>query len=368
MTAPNLYAVVTGGGTGGHVTPALAIADELVARGHPIETIRFVGASRGLESHLVPDAGYSIELFRLDGIQRSLAPRDVVRSIRAVGAFFRVLVACVRLLRRLRPAVVVGVGGYASAPCVLAGLITRTPTVIHEQNAVPGLVNRIAVRCGARPMAGFAIARWPRAVVTGNPVRAEIASIVRHPVSPPVVAVVGGSQGAGALNDVALGLYDRWRHRDDVAVHHIAGPKHFDQCTSRLGRLRRPDDRLAYELVAFEQDMARVYATSSLLLARGGATTIAEAAVVGIPAVFVPWSGSAEGQQTANASTMVEAGAAEMVADRDCDVTRVEPMLSNLLADPGRRAGMERAARAVGRPDAAQRLGAVIEELARVRA
>lgn len=367
MTAPNLYAVVTGGGTGGHVTPALAIADELVARGHPIDSIRFVGAARGIESRLVPDAGYSIELFRLDGIQRSLAPRAVLRSVRAVGAFFRVLVACVLLLRRLRPAVVVGVGGYASAPCVLAGLITRTPTAIHEQNAVPGLVNRIAVRCGARPMAGFAIARWPRAIVTGNPVRAEIVSVVRRPVSPPAVAVVGGSQGAGALNEIALGLYDRWRHREDVTVHHIAGPKHFDQVSSRLRELRRPDDRLAYELVAFEHDMAHVYSTSSLLLARGGATTIAEAAVVGIPAIFIPWSGSAEGQQTANAATMVEAGAAEMVADGDCEVARVEPMLSNLLADPQRRAAMERAARVAGRPDAAQRLGAAIEELARAR-
>lgn len=368
MTAPDVYAVVTGGGTGGHVTPALAIADELVARGHPRASLRFVGATRGLEARAVPDAGYAIELLPLDGIQRSLAPRDVLRTLRAVAAFVVALGRCVRLLRRLRPAVVVGVGGYASAPCVLAAILLRIPTVVHEQNAVPGLVNRIAVRCGARPMVAFAVARWPRAVVTGNPIRADVAAVVRHPTMPPVLSIVGGSQGAGPLNEVALGLYDCWRHREDVAVHHVAGPKHVGDCRARLLALRRPEDRLRYELVDFERDMAGLYAASSLLLARAGATTIAEAAAVGIAAVYVPWSGSAEGQQTANAQTMVECGGAEIVADDQCDVAHVEPLVASLLADPDRLLAMGAAARAVGRPDAATRLGALIEEAARVAA
>ena len=365
MTAPDVYAVVTGGGTGGHVTPALAIADELVARGHPRESIRFVGAARGLEARAVPDAGYAIELLRLDGIQRSFAPRDVFRSVRAVVAFLAALGRCVRLLRRLRPSVVVGVGGYASAPCVLAAVLVRIPTVVHEQNAVPGLVNRIAVRCGARPMVAFAVARWPRAVVTGNPISAAVTAVVRHPSLPPVLAIVGGSQGAGRLNEVALGLYDRWRDREDVAVHHVAGPKHIADCRERLLELRRPEDRLRYELVDFERDMPGLYAASSLLLARAGATTIAEAAAVGIAAVFVPWSGSAEGQQTANARTMVERGAAEIVADDECDVAHVEPRVGRLLTDPDRLLAMGAAARSVGRPDAATRLGALIEEAAK---
>ena len=368
MTDTHVYAVVTGGGTGGHVTPALAIADALVARGHSSDTIRFVGAARGLEARAVPDAGYQIELLRLDGIQRSYAPRDLLRSMRAVAAFLAALMRCVRLLRRLRPAVVVGVGGYASAPCVFAGLIARVPTMIHEQNAVPGLVNRIAVRCGARPMVGFAVRRWPRAVVTGNPIRIEISAVVRRPTKPPVVAIIGGSQGSGQLNDVALELYDRWRHREDVAVHHVAGPKHVAECRARLIALREPDDRLAYELVDFERDMARVYAASSLLLARGGATTIAEAAAVGIAAIYVPWSGSAEGQQIANARVMVAAGAAEMVTDQDCDLAHVEPAITRLLSDPDRLAAMGAAAQALGHPDAAARLGALIEEVAGVAA
>ena len=130
MTTVDVYAIITGGGTGGHVTPALAIADELVARGHAPASVRFIGAARGLEAVAVPAAGYEIDLLTLDGIQRSLAPRDIVRSVRAVIGFAGAFFSCLRTLGQLRPAVVVGVGGYASAPAVLAGLARRIPTVI----------------------------------------------------------------------------------------------------------------------------------------------------------------------------------------------------------------------------------------------
>jgi undecaprenyldiphospho-muramoylpentapeptide beta-N-acetylglucosaminyltransferase len=365
VTDAGVYAVITGGGTGGHVTPALAIADALVARGHDRDTIRFVGARRGLEARAVPAAGYAVELLTLDGIQRSLAPRDVLRSLRALLAFVRALGSCVGLLRRTRPAVVVGVGGYASAPCVLAARVLRLPTVVHEQNAVPGVVNRVAVRLGARPAVSFPTTRWRDAVITGNPVRADVAAVHRAPVAPPQLAVVGGSLGAGRLNDVALGLYDRWRARTDVAVRHVAGPRHADACRARLDALRRADDRLHYELVDFEDDMPGLYATSALVLCRAGATTVAEVAAVGIPAVLVPWSGSAEGQQGANAAALVEAGAGVVVADADCTVATIEPIVGPLLADPIRREAMADAARTVGRPDAAARVGALIEEQVR---
>ncbi len=336
MTAAAVHAVVTGGGTGGHVHPALAIADALVAEGHPRDAIRFVGARRGLEAGAVPDAGYRIELLTLDGIQRSLAPRALLRSARAVLLFLAAVVVCIRRLRRLRPGVVVGVGGYASAPCVIAARLARIPTVVHEQNAVPGLVNRLAVRCGARPAVSFAGSAWPEAVVTGNPVRAEIVAARHSPTAPPQLAVVGGSLGAGRLNEVALSLYDRWRDRDDVAVRHVCGPRHLDSCRVRLEVLRREGDRLRYELVGYEHDMAALYATSTLLLCRAGATTVAEAAAIGVGALYVPWSGAAEGQQEANATAMVAAGAGEMVLDAECTPAHVGTRLEELLGDPER--------------------------------
>jgi undecaprenyldiphospho-muramoylpentapeptide beta-N-acetylglucosaminyltransferase len=364
VTGGPVFAVITGGGTGGHVTPALAIADALVARGHPKGAIRFVGAARGLEARAVPAAGYAVELLALDGIQRSFAPRDLLRSLRAVVAFLRALGHCVRTLRRERPAVVVGVGGYASAPCVLAARLVRLPTVVHEQNAVPGLVNRIAVRLGARPAVAFPTRRWKHAVVTGNPIRHDVAATRWAPVSPPQLAIVGGSQGAGRLNDVALGLYDRWRARTDVAVRHVAGPKHVDGCRARLDALRRADDVLAFELVDFERDMPGLYARSALVLCRSGATTVAEVAAVGVPAVFVPWSGAAQDQQDANARVLVEAGAALVVGDADCTVATVEPIVGPLLVDTDRRTAMAAAAHTFGRREAAAGVCALIEECA----
>jgi len=365
VSGESVYAVITGGGTGGHVTPALAIADALVARGHARDAIRFVGAERGLEARAVPAAGYEVELLALDGIQRSFAPRALLRSLRAVVAFVGALGHCVRTLRRDRPRVVVGVGGYASAPCVLAARLLRLPTVVHEQNAVPGVVNRMAVRLGALPAVSFPGSHWKRALVTGNPIRADVAAASWHPTSPPQLAVVGGSLGAGRLNEVALGLYDHWRARTDVAIRHVAGPRNVDGCRTRLDALRRPEDRLAYELVDFEHDMPALYARSALVLCRSGATTVAEVAAVGVPAVFVPWSGAAEGQQDANAGALVAAGAALVVSDASCTVETVAPIVGALLDDPGRRDAMSAAARTLGRPDAAALVCALIEECAR---
>ncbi|MEP6624230.1 MAG: UDP-N-acetylglucosamine--N-acetylmuramyl-(pentapeptide) pyrophosphoryl-undecaprenol N-acetylglucosamine transferase [Acidimicrobiia bacterium] len=361
MTPGPVFALVTGGGTGGHVTPALAIADALVTRGHDRASIRFVGAARGLEANAVPDAGYEIELLALDGIQRSISPRAVLRSVRAVAAFVVASLRCLALVGRTRPAVVVGVGGYASAPLVLAARLRRVPTVVHEQNAVPGLVNRLAVRIGAHPAVSFAVADWPDAVDTGNPVRQTVRDVVREPVTPPLVAIFGGSQGAGRLNDLGLDLYDRWRDRDDIAVRHVAGPRHHGACIARLADLRRPDDRLRYEVVDFERDMAALYAAATLVVCRSGATTIAEVNVVGLPAVYVPWSGAAQDQQTANARAMVKAGAAELVSDADCDLVHVAPRVEALLADTDRRRAMATAAGTAGRPDAGDRIVDLIE-------
>ena len=150
-----MYALVAGGGTGGHVYPALALADALVARGHDRESIRFLGARRGLEARAVPDAGYAIDLLPARGLQRGVTPRHVVDNLRMIGAMTASMLGAVTLVRRLRPRVVVGVGGYASVPGVLAARLLRVPVVIHEQNAVPGLANKLAARLGARVAVSF---------------------------------------------------------------------------------------------------------------------------------------------------------------------------------------------------------------------
>lgn len=354
------FAMLAAGGTGGHLYPALALAEALTARGHPADSIRFVGARGKLEAHVVPAAGYSVELLTVQGLQRRLTPANVA-AVTDAG------VACLRavgLVRRYRPAVVVGFGSYAALPTVVAARMLGRPTVVHDRDAVAGLGNRIGVRLGATAATSLAETRLRGATVVGNPVRAELAELRRRPSSPPLVWCSGGSQGSATINRAVVSLYDRWRHRSDVAIRHVSGPGHYDQCARRLGELRRPDDRLSYDLIGYEDDVAGSLAAASLVVGRAGAGTVAELAVAGIPSVLVPLPGSPGDHQTANANALVARGAARLVPDAECDATTLDRELSALVSDSARLDEMGRCARALGRPDAAERLADLVEKVA----
>jgi UDP-N-acetylglucosamine--N-acetylmuramyl-(pentapeptide) pyrophosphoryl-undecaprenol N-acetylglucosamine transferase len=364
--ATTAYALVTGGGTGGHVYPALAVADELVRRGHPRDEIRFVGARRGIESVAVPAAGFVLDTLPGRGLRRRRTLAAARDNLLAVGGAARAVLAARRILRQARPRVVLGVGGYASLPCVLAARLQRIPTVIHEQNAAPGLANRLAVRLGATAAVSLPGTPLAGAVLTGNPVRRIIADVQRHPdPDRPVLLLFGGSLGAWRLNESALGLYDRWRARPDVVVVLITGRRDHTDCTRRLAELRRPDDQLAFALVEYEDHMEHQYERATVAVTRAGAVTVAELAVVGLPAVLVPLPGAPGDHQTRNAATVAAAGGAVVVPDAEANAERVATELDRLLADPGRLDGMSLAARTLGRPDAAARVATLVEETAR---
>jgi UDP-N-acetylglucosamine--N-acetylmuramyl-(pentapeptide) pyrophosphoryl-undecaprenol N-acetylglucosamine transferase len=355
------FAVITGGGTGGHVYPALALAAELVRRGHSRDAIRFVGARRGLEARVVPEAGYPIDLLPGRGFQRRLTPANLRSAWDTLVAFVRAR----RMIRRSQPRVVVGVGGYASLPTLLAARLRRVPAVVHEQNAAPGLANRIAVRVGATPAVSLPGTPLRGAIVTGNPVRDEIAATRRAPdVDSPLVTVFGGSLGSVRINEAALSLYDRWRGRSDVAVHHVAGPRNHDDCAGRLDALRRPGDTLPYELVGYEEHMEKLYTRTTVAVCRAGAVTVAELAAAGVPAVLVPLPGAPGDHQTRNAEALARADAGVLVPDRDCDGARLDAELTALLSDPARLESMAAAARRLARPDAAARLADLVQEVA----
>lgn len=351
--------------------PALAVADALVARGHPRPSIRFVGARRGLEATAVPAAGYTVELLPGRGLQRSIRPRAIVANVGAVVGLVSAFVGALRLIGRYRPGVVLGVGGYASFPCLVAARFRRIPVVVHEQNAAPGLANRWAVCLGARAAVSLPGTALRGAEVTGNPVRGAVLAVRRAPESsPPLVAVVGGSLGARRLNDAALELYDRWRDRDDVSIRHVAGPRGYDGCRERLRRLRVAADVLCYEIVRYEDDMPGLYGRAAVLVARAGAVTCAEVAVTGTPVVLVPLPNAPDDHQTRNAEALVDAGAAILLPDAELDGARLARELDALLAPPThggptRLDEMSRAARTVGRPDAADRVADLVEEAAR---
>jgi UDP-N-acetylglucosamine--N-acetylmuramyl-(pentapeptide) pyrophosphoryl-undecaprenol N-acetylglucosamine transferase len=352
------FAILAGGGTGGHVYPALSLAQELVGRGHDQSSIHFVGGKRGPEGRVVPDAGFTIDLLPGRGLQRRF-------TLANVGVVFETLVAFVRafgIVRRHRPRVVVGFGGYASLPCVVAAWFWRVPRVVHEQDSVIGLANRIGVRLGACVAASLPGVEGPDVVFTGNPVRAEFRDFVRDVQEPPLVAAFGGALGARSINRAAVGLYDRWRDRDDRAVHHVTGPRNEAECAAELRALRKDGDTLDYELVGYEAHMPELFARATVAVCRAGAGTVAELTAAGLPAVLVPLPGAPSDHQARNASTLADAGAAVVLVDADCDAPRLDAVLSELLAAPDRLAGMSGAARRLARPDAAARLADLIEE------
>jgi len=361
VNAGATFAVLAGGGTGGHVYPALALADELVARGHPPTSLRFVGGRRGIEGRVVAEAGYHIDLLPGRGLQRRL-------TLANVGAVWGAVVAAARawrIVRRARPSVVVGFGGYASLPTVAAARLSRLPAVVHEQDAVPGLANRIGIRLGARAAVSLPTAAVPGARLTGNPVRSAVAQAGRRPAEPPLVAVFGGSLGARSINRATLGLYDRWRHRRDVALRHVTGRRDFDECARRLAELRRPDDLLDHTMVPYEDHMELLLGRAALAVCRAGAGAVAELTAVGVPSVLVPLPGSPGDHQGRNAAALGEAGAAVVLPDAECDAERLDAVAGSLVSDPQARRRMEDAARSLGHPDAAARLADLVEEVAR---
>jgi UDP-N-acetylglucosamine--N-acetylmuramyl-(pentapeptide) pyrophosphoryl-undecaprenol N-acetylglucosamine transferase len=356
-----VYALVTGGGTGGHVYPGLALAEALVARGHARESVHWVGSAGKLEETAVPAAGFTIDVLPGRGLQRRLTVDNVgvvVNAIRATGM-------ALGIMRRRRPEVVVGVGGYASLPCLVAARLQRVPAVVHEQNAAPGLANRIAVRLGARPAVSLPGTPLPGAVVTGNPVRAAVVAVERHPAADrPLVAVFGGSLGARRINEAAAELYDLWRGRADVTVHHVSGAAGHDAAQAAFAAQRREGDALGYRLLRYEDRMPDLYAATTIAVCRAGATTVAELAAAGVPSVLVPLPGAPGDHQTRNAQALVDAGAAVLVPDAECTGARLAAELEPLLADPVRLEAMAAAARTLARPHAADDLAALVEATA----
>ena len=361
MSEP-VYALITGGGTGGHTYPAVAVAQELVRRGHPRESVRFIGGRRGIEGRVVPEAGFAIDLLAGRGLQRRLTIDNVAAIFGAISAFVR----AVLLVRKYRPRIVVGFGGYASLPCVAAARLWRVPTLIHEQDAAPGLANRIGVRLGAKSAVSLPGTPLPDATLTGNPVRDVIAAIERKPEwDPALLAVFGGAQGARTINRAAIGAYDRWRDRRDFTVRHVCGPKNLDECRAALDAQRRSGDVLAYELVGYEPHMEDLLARATFAVCRAGAGTVAELTVAGVPAVLVPLPGSPSDHQMRNAQTLEQAGAALVVRDEACDAQRLDEIVSELIVMPERLELMGNAAAKLARPDATARVADLVEEYAK---
>jgi undecaprenyldiphospho-muramoylpentapeptide beta-N-acetylglucosaminyltransferase len=368
--------VIAGGGTAGHVLPALAIGRALVARGQPADAIHFVGSRRGIEGRLVPEAGFSVTLLGGRGLARRLTPANVIANAGAVAGLLSAIVKATILIARLRPSVIVSVGGYASVPCVLAAVLFRVPLVIAEQNAVPGAANRLAARVARAAAVSFEGTALPRAVVTGNPVRPEVLETDRTPAGKEaaraklgiaadarVIAAFGGSLGSRRINDAVVELVSAWRDRGGVAVYHIVGQRDWPELSAAPPEL--PPSGLWYRQVPYEDHMPIVYAACDVAVCRAGASTVAELTAVGLPAILVPLPGAPGDHQTANARALSTAGAARLVPDAELNASRLAAELDALLGDPAGLDTMARAARQLARPEAAAAVAELAEEHAR---
>jgi UDP-N-acetylglucosamine--N-acetylmuramyl-(pentapeptide) pyrophosphoryl-undecaprenol N-acetylglucosamine transferase len=348
--------LIAGGGTGGHVFPALALAGE-IRRRRPDASIVFVGTARGLETTLVPKAGFPLELVRAKGLVGK-GWRARLEGLRALPLAF---LDSLRLLARHAPRAVVGVGGYASGPLVATAWARRIPTLIHEQNAIPGLTNRILARLARRIAVGTVrgAAALPGAIVTGNPVRPaffEIPSLVSRSKERRLrVLVVGGSQGAEILNRLMPAALARVAAKGIAFdVVHQAGKGRAGEVVTAYGKRGLSGDRAFVH--EFLDDMAAAYAAADLVVARAGAMSVAEVAAAGRPALLVPFAAATHGHQEANGRALESLGAAVVVTEAEATEESLAAALAGLLEDPLRLLAMGEAARRSAAPDAASRL------------
>jgi UDP-N-acetylglucosamine--N-acetylmuramyl-(pentapeptide) pyrophosphoryl-undecaprenol N-acetylglucosamine transferase len=357
-----LRLLVAAGGTGGHVYPALAVASSFLSLAKGAEVI-FVGTARGLESRLVPEAGFPLELVRA----RPLRGGSLARRLSGVAGLFAGLVDALRLTGRVKPDVVFGVGAYVSGAVMLTAALRRIPTLLLEPNAEPGLANR-----WLGPFVDEAACAWEettryfgkKAIVTGNPVRPEIAAVAPLRAQTPDslrILVFGGSQGSSVLNRaLAESLPLLEVHREKLEITHQTGPKDLESV------------RLAYErhglgtasVVTYIDDMSAAYERADLVVSRAGATTCAELACSGRPSILVPLA-LAGGHQERNAEMMAGAGAARVLRETTLDGAAIARELKDLLASPEERERMAARARALARPGAAEAVARRLVALAR---
>lgn len=371
-----LFAVVTGGGTGGHVTPALAVAEALVDKGHAQGEIELVGGRRGIESRLVPEAGFVLHTLPGRGIRRSLTLENLSSACGLLAAVFMAL----RLAMRERPRVVVTVGGYAGFPYAMAAVLLRIPLVVVSVDAMPGAVNRLVGRFAAANAVAYEGTVLPRATVTGPPVRRVVLQVSRDEATRAkvcdrlgleagrhLVLVTGGSLGAGSINAATIQLASMWAERGDVAIYHVAGERNLEAVRAeaeKAGLFSRGGARLQYRLAGFDSDLVSGLAACDLAVCRAGGLTVAELTAIGVPSVLVPLPGAPADHQTHNASVLADAGASVMIADGECNGESLASAITGCFAEDGRIEAMSAAACSLGHGDAAEKVAELVEQFA----
>jgi UDP-N-acetylglucosamine--N-acetylmuramyl-(pentapeptide) pyrophosphoryl-undecaprenol N-acetylglucosamine transferase len=348
-----------GGGTGGHLYPALAVAEAL-RDALPQAVIRFIGAQRGIEQRLVPQAGYPLLSLRISGLKG----RGRLSRVAAVLAAGWAVIRCLLHFLRSRPDLVIGVGGYASGPAMLAARIVRVPTMILEQNHFPGATNRwLAPRVDAVcvPSEDAQKRLGGIGVVTGNPVRREFfEAVAAKSPSRPTLLIFGGSRGARSINRAVVDALETLARLDNPPkIVHQTGETDYEEVRSAIDRYPAS----LYEVCTFLDDMPVRLAAADLVVCRAGASTLSELTAAGRPAILVPYPHAADDHQRHNAESLATVGAALVVPDADLDGARLAGLLEELLSDGVRLSEMGGAARTLAIPDATDRIVEIAQQL-----
>lgn len=367
MSTPRV--LIMAGGTGGHVYPALAVAGLLRDRGWLVD---WVGTGQGLEARVVPDNEFPLHTLPVRGLRGKGIAARLVGVLRLLAA----LVAALRLVRRLKPDVTLGLGGYASGPAGIATWLLRRPLVIHEQNAVAGTTNRLLAPLARRVLSGLpgAFDRRREAEIVGNPVRQDIvaAGVLSDGIPgaftaerPLQLLVLGGSLGSAPLNTAvpaAVGQLLDAGSGARLTIRHQCGERNLD--ATRAAWAEHPDASVA--VFPFIDDMAGAYAWADLVVCRAGALTVSELAVTGTPSILVPLPHAIDDHQTRNALALSSHGAGQLLPQRELTPTRLARLLDTYLEHPGRLRVMAAAARSLGRTTATEAVADIVAEVAHV--
>ena len=359
MTASShtVFAVITGGGTSGHVIPAMAIAELLQDAGISKDQLHFVGSSTGIETTLVPSSGISMSLLTVQGFGRVLSLQALKRNIRTIKILRNATRNAERILSSLRPAVVVSVGGYASVPATRAAKKLNIPVVTVSYDRQPGLATRLQARSAAAVAVAYLPSKFKNASLTGAPVRRVLRNLdlsltradarrrLSIPIDRKVICITGGSLGSAKLNSVARTLVERNQNRSDICVIHLTGQRYIGDDLPIL----KSDAKIVYMRLDSTVAMQDVYSASDLVVARAGASTVAEVSTIGIASVLVPWSGAAENHQTANASWLGDLGGAKVIDEKSVTNDQLADQVIALIDDRVKLQSLASAARAAGK-------------------
>ena len=354
--------LIAGGGTGGHVFPALAIAREWLSRGNEREVV-LVGTQRGIEMKLVPQAGLLLETLRVAGLKG----KGGATLLKNLAMLFPAMLDARRVLRKHKPIAAFGVGGYAAGPMLLAAWLGRVPNVIFEPNAEPGFTNKVLARISARIATGYEVSAqsWgKKAIVTGCPVRPEFFSIVPRELEKPFrLLITGGSQGALPINRVFVDAMDRLAARkNELAIVHQTGEGDYNAVRTAYARRE-----IHAEVVPFLTNMAERFAWADVIVCRAGAITAAEVAASGRAAIFIPFGRATDSHQLRNAQEMSRAGAGRLISESELTADKLTSEIFSLLDQPQEIEKLAAAARGLARPNAALDIVNLIEEAANVQ-